>query len=124
VRKRTILVVDDDPTVTLYVSELLSVHGFTVVSAGDGEEGVARAAERSPDLILMDLNMPKVNGFEATKMLRRNARTEKIPIVALTALDSPADCESAFIAGCNDHLPKPLKGEDLLAKISFFLRLS
>jgi DNA-binding response OmpR family regulator len=57
-------------------------------------------------------------------MLRGNARTEKIPIVALTALDSPADCENAFIAGCDDHLQKPLKSEELLAKISSVLRLS
>ena len=123
-RKRTILVVDDDPTVILYVSELLSVHGFTVISAGDGAEGVARATERSPDLILMDLNMPKMNGFEAARTLRSNPRTERVPIIAMTSLDSPADCEDAFSAGCNDHIPKPLAGEALLAKISSLCRLS
>ena len=69
----------------------------------------------------MDLNMPKLNGFEATKRLRGNPRTERVPIIALTSLDSPSDCEGAFVAGCDDHIPKPLKGENLLAKIAAVL---
>jgi len=122
-RNKTILVVDDDPTVILYVGELLSARGFTVITAGDGEEGVARAKERPPDLILMDLSMPGMNGFEATGLLRRNLRTERIPIIAITSLDNSADCESAFVAGCDGHIQKPLAGDDLLAKISTVLRL-
>jgi twitching motility two-component system response regulator PilH len=124
VEKKKVLVVDDDPTTILYVSELLSASGYTVVSAGDGEEGVARAVESPPDLILMDLSMPKVNGFEATRMLRASPRTEKVPIIAMTSLDRTADCESAFVAGCNEHIAKPLKSEELFAKISSLLHLS
>jgi CheY-like chemotaxis protein len=120
---KTILLVDDDPTVLLYVGELLSARGFTVLTAADGEEGVARATERPPDLVLMDLRMPKLNGFEATRMLRRNPRTERVPIIAITSLESPEDCESAFVAGCDGHIQKPLAGDDLLAKISTVLRL-
>jgi len=122
-RNKTILVVDDDPTVTLYVGELLSARGFTVITARDGEEGVARATERPPDLVLMDLSMPGMSGFEATGLLRRNPRTERVPIVAITSLDSPGDCEGAFAAGCDGHIQKPLVGKDLLTKISTVLRL-
>jgi len=120
---KTILLVDDDPTILLYVGELLSARGFTVLTAADGEEGVARAKERPPDLILMDLRMPGMNGFEATRLLRGDLKTERIPIIAITSLDSPEDCESAFVAGCDGHIQKPLAGDDLLAKISTVLRL-
>lgn len=123
-KKKTILVVDDDPTIILYVGEVLSAHGFRMISATDGEEGIALATAEHPELILLDLVMPKMNGFEAARILRRNPRTERIPIIALTSLDSPGDCERAFLAGCNDHLQKPLERECLLAKISSVLRLS
>lgn len=113
---KRILVVDDvednRELVSLYLRE-----EYDVVEAADGREAIALATENRPDLILMDLSLPLVTGWEATEHLKRTEATKSIPIVALTAHAMPGDRERAIAAGCDDYMTKPVVRKDLLEKV-------
>jgi len=112
-----ILVADDVPDVRDIVAEYLGYHGYQVATAEDGLEALAKAFELSPDLILMDLSMPNLDGWEATRRLRRDARTQHIPVIAFTGHVLKAYLEAALDAGCDLVVTKPLRPGDLEAEI-------
>jgi two-component system cell cycle response regulator DivK len=106
---KRILVVEDDPDNRRIVAKVLSVEGYDVIEAIDGIEALARARAERPDLILMDLALPNVDGWEATRQLKSDPETRSIPVVALTAVAMRGDEEQARAAGCDDYLPKPAR---------------
>jgi two-component system cell cycle response regulator DivK len=117
----TILVVEDN-TQNLYLATyLLESAGYTVLSADDGTSGVARARESLPDIVLMDILLPGIDGYEATRLLRSEAATESITIVALTAYSMEGDEQAALDAGCDGYIAKPIDPTDFVDKVRAFL---
>ena len=113
-----ILMVEDNEMNRDMLSRRLERRGFTVVMAVDGAEGVAMSKTEHPDLILMDMSLPIMNGWEATRAVRADAATEAIPVIALTAHSMPGDREKAMEAGCDDYDTKPVDLPRLLAKMA------
>jgi twitching motility two-component system response regulator PilH len=114
---RKILVVDDSPTDRFYFSDMLQRSGYMVITADTGEEAIAKAASERPDLILMDVIMPGVNGFQATRAISRGEATKHIPIIICTTKGQPTDKIWGLRQGAADYLAKPIAQETLLAKI-------
>jgi CheY-like chemotaxis protein/anti-sigma regulatory factor (Ser/Thr protein kinase) len=112
-----ILIVEDTEAVTMLISDYLIQHGYQVIVARDGYEGIARSAETKPDLILMDVMMPELDGFETTRRIRNKPELAAVPIIALTALAMAGDRERCIAAGMNDYLSKPVKLKELLDTI-------
>lgn len=106
---KKILVVEDDTDNRRIVVKVLSVEGYDIVEATDGVQALARAHSERPDLILMDLALPNMDGWEATRRLKADPETRAIPIVALTAFAMRGDEEQARAAGCDDYIPKPAR---------------
>ena len=116
-----ILVVEDNEMNRDMVGRRLERRGYEVVVAVDGQEGVDMAQSENPDLILMDLTLPVLNGWEATRQLKQDTKTNGIPIIALTAHAMASDRESAIEAGCDDYDTKPLEFSRLIGKIHALL---
>jgi CheY-like chemotaxis protein len=116
-----ILLVEDNEMNRDMLSRRLRRKGFAVSIASDGPQGLAAALEGSPDLILMDLSLPGIDGWEATRLLKADPQTQAIPIIALTAHAMAGDRERAFEAGCDDYDMKPIDFARLLAKIEAVL---
>ncbi|WP_291270497.1 response regulator [Geothrix sp.] len=112
-----ILLVEDNEMNRDAISRLLERRGFTLLTAPDGEEGVRLCREALPDLVLMDLGLPGIDGFEATRRIKADPATQGIPVVALTARALTSDREAAFEAGCDDYDTKPVDLTRLVAKI-------
>jgi len=112
-----ILYVEDNEDNVYMLKTRLTRAGYTVIVATDGEQGVALAASEQPDLVLMDLSLPVVDGWEATRRIKAAADTCGIPVIALTAHAMPGDEERALAAGCNDFDTKPVELQRLLGKI-------
>ena len=104
-----ILLVEDNPDNLAIYIVALEHYGFTVLTATDGEAAIRLARESIPDLILMDVSIPKLDGWEATRLLKADAATRSIPIVALTAHALASDREKATAAGCDGYLAKPIE---------------
>jgi two-component system cell cycle response regulator DivK len=118
---KKILVVEDDPDNRRIVAKVLSVEGYHVVEATDGIEALEQARVEHPDLILMDLALPNMDGWEATRQLKGNAETRAIPVVALTAVAMRGDEEQARAAGCDDYLPKPARPAAIRAVVKKYV---
>jgi CheY-like chemotaxis protein len=116
-----ILVVEDNAFNRDLIRRFLELEGFEALVAKDGAEGVARAAAELPDLVLMDMALPVVDGWEATRRIKAAAATAHIPIIALTAHAMVGDREKALEAGCDDYETKPLDIERLIQKIKALL---
>lgn len=116
-----ILIVDDSPTEVHVFSKMLEKEGYQVLVAADGEEGVAKAKEEIPDLILMDVVMPGLNGFQATRKIHRDASTKHIPIVMVTTKDQDTDREWGMRQGATDYLVKPIDTAELADKLRTLL---
>ncbi|HTR14751.1 MAG TPA: response regulator [Roseiarcus sp.] len=114
---RILYVEDNDDNVFMLKMRFELVDGFEVLTASDGEEGYAKAAAESPDVILMDLELPIVDGWEATRRLKRDPATQNIPIIALTAHAMAGSREQALAAGCDEFDTKPIDFERLTQKI-------
>lgn len=112
-----ILLVEDNELNRDMLSRRLSRRGYEVLIAVDGEEGITQATDASPDVILMDMSLPKVDGWEATRQIKANTATAGIPVIALTAHAMAGDREQALAAGCDDYDTKPIELDRLLAKI-------
>ncbi|MCC8986323.1 MAG: response regulator [Candidatus Contendobacter sp.] len=108
-----ILIVDDSPTQTLSLSKILKKHGHEVLTAKDGEEGVEVAKKELPDLVLMDVVMPKINGFQATRQITKNPSTSHIPVIIVTTKDQETDRIWGARQGAKSYVTKPVE-EDLL----------
>ena len=115
---KTILVVDDSPTERHVLSELLTSNGYQVITAENGEEGVEKAKKELPDLILMDVVMPGLNGYQATRTLTRDETTKHIPIIVCTSKGQETDKIWGLRQGAIDYLVKPLNPEELLQRIA------
>ena len=111
---KRILIAEDDPLNMQLVREVLSMSGMQTIEAVDGLQAVELAAIEKPDLILMDMMMPKMNGFEATKRIRNNEDTAGIPIISLTASAMKGDVDDILAAGCDAYMSKPFKIPELL----------
>lgn len=119
-----ILVIDDDPTIAELVSINLEMAGYDISQAEDGIKGQALALQTQPDLILLDLMLPKVDGFTVCQRLRRDKRTANIPVLMLTALGQTQDKVDGFNAGADDYLTKPFEIEEMLVRVKALLRRS
>jgi two-component system, OmpR family, response regulator MprA len=118
--KAHILVVDDDPRITELLRRILAYEGYSVTIAASGDEALTRTLERPPDLIVLDIMLPGLNGLEVTQRLR--AASDYVPILMLTARDSVADRVAGFEVGADDYLVKPFAPEELLARVKALLR--
>ena len=112
-----ILYVEDNEDNVYMLKARLTRAGFTVIVATDGVEGVAMAASEQPDLVLMDLTLPNMDGEEATRRIKADPATNRIPVIALTANAMASDRAKALAAGCDDFDTKPVEIERLLGKI-------
>lgn len=112
-----ILIIDDSPTETFRFREILTRYGHTVVEASNGEDGVKMAQERLPDLVLMDIVMPGMNGFQATRQITRGVKTKHIPVVIVSTKDQATDRVWGKRQGACDYLTKPVEEYQLMAVI-------
>src|ERR1700691_6104160 len=119
----TILIVDDVPANLAVAVDYLEANQFHVVVAQDGEEGIERAQLVQPDLILLDVMMPGIDGFETCRRLKMDASTRDIPVIFMTALADTSDKVAGFAAGAVDYISKPFQIEELLARIKTHLAL-
>jgi two-component system cell cycle response regulator DivK len=116
-----ILLVEDNEMNRDMLSRRLIRHGYEVVMAVDGQQGTEMAISERPDLILMDMSLPVMNGWEATRQVKGNEVTRQIPVIALTAHAMAGDREKAMEVGCDDYDTKPVEWSRLLGKISALL---
>jgi CheY-like chemotaxis protein len=119
-RKRVLLVEDNEDNLVVYRTILEHV-GFLVIEARDGEEGVSRARTERPDIILMDISIPKMDGWEATQRLKADGETASIPIIALTAHALEEDRLKAMRAGCDGYLAKPVEPRRVVEEVEKFI---
>ena len=117
-----ILVVEDTPDNRQILRDLLTSAGYEVIEAINGAEGVAAAIEHLPDLILMDIQLPVLDGYEATRRIKAHAATAKIPVIAVTSYALSGDEAKAREAACDGYVPKPFSPRQLLAKVREFLQ--
>ncbi len=116
-----ILIVEDNELSRDMLSRRLRRKGFEVLVATDGQEGIAMAQRELPDLVLMDLSLPDLDGWEATRRLKKDAKTQHIPVIALTAHAMSGDREKAIDAGCDEYDTKPIDLRRLLSKMVRFV---
>jgi CheY-like chemotaxis protein len=117
-----ILLIDDNEPNRQFLSRRLSRRGFEVILAADGVAGVETAKAEKPDLILMDMNMPRLDGWEATRQIKADAAVAAVPVIGLTAHAMVGDRERAIEAGCADYHTKPVEFDKLLEQIESLLR--
>ena len=115
---QNILVVDDSPTDLKFLSDLLVKSGYKVSTAASGEEALAKVKQAKPDLVLMDIVMPGLNGFQATRALSKDDSTKDIPVIICTTRGQETDKVWGMRQGARDYIVKPVNQADLLAKIS------
>jgi len=118
---KRILVIEDTENNRRILNDLLTNAGFEVLEAVDGEKGVAMAAETRPDLILMDIQLPIVDGYEVTRRIKANPDLRHIPIIAVTSYALSGDDAKAMAAGCDGYFAKPFSPRVILAKVREFL---
>jgi two-component system, cell cycle response regulator DivK len=118
---KRILVIEDQEDNRRIVRDLLTSVGYEIIEAVTGEEGVTAAATHVPDLILMDIQLPGLDGYEATRRIKANPALRQVPIIAVTSYALSGDDVNAFAAGCDGYVSKPFSPRALLAKIRTFL---
>ena len=116
-----ILLVEDNPLNRELTSDLLELNGYQVLTAGTGEEGLVLAAEQRPDLILLDLSLPGMDGLEVARRLKANPDLAGVPLLAVTAHAAKQDEQRALAAGCTGYLSKPFDPRTFVATVSSFL---
>ncbi|MEX0817753.1 MAG: response regulator [Gaiellales bacterium] len=116
-----VLVADDDPDILTLVGFRLERAGYEVLPARDGEEALALALERQPDLAILDVMMPKLDGYEVTQRLRDDPATSGMPVILLTARVQEADITRGFEAGADDYIKKPFSPQELRARVQAIL---
>ena len=118
---KKILVIEDNETNLYLIKFILQHHDFQVLEARNGASGIELAARELPDLILLDIQLPIMDGYEAARRLRENPATKNIPIIAVTSFAMTGDREKVMQAGCNGYLEKPINPETIIKEISKFL---
>jgi DNA-binding response OmpR family regulator len=119
--QKKILVVDDEPDVASLLTLMLKSQGYAVITAGDGQEALEKARGEAPDLILLDVMLPRMDGYKVARMLKFDENYSKIPIIMLTAKIQERDKQTGLEMGANDYLTKPFDTAALLEKIKTFL---
>ena len=119
--RKKILLVDDSATTLMMEQMVLRGLPYQIVTAKNGREAVATAAAERPDLILLDVVMPEMNGFEACRQIRQLPATKDVPIIMVTTKGEEQNVETGFEAGCSDYITKPINSVELLAKVRNFL---
>jgi two-component system, cell cycle response regulator DivK len=112
-----VLLVEDQPELRQLYAEHLVLSGFTVIEAADGADAIARTGAHAPDVVLMDLSLPVIDGWEATRRLKADLKTAHIPVVALTAHDGSGELQRATSAGCDWFVPKPCPPDALITEV-------
>ncbi|MCK9355950.1 MAG: response regulator [Dehalococcoidia bacterium] len=118
---KRLLVVEDNEVNLYLIRFLLEKSGYEVIAAKDGLSGVELAATQRPDLVIMDIQLPDIDGLEATRRIRKSEADGKLPIVALTSYAMTGDRERALAAGCTGYIEKPIKPETFIAEIEHYL---
>jgi CheY-like chemotaxis protein len=118
---KTVLLVEDNEDNRIVYSTILQHFGYVVMEALNGEEGIAKARNERPDLILMDISIPVIDGWEATQVLKRDPETRGIPIIALTAHALASDREKAMEVGCDSYLAKPCEPKAVVSEVEKFI---
>ena len=113
----TVLVVDDDPVIQKLLQVNFEMEGYTVITAGDGEEGLAKAQAEHPDAVVLDVMMPKMHGLEVARRLKGDAETRSIPIILLSAKAQQADVQAGQATGADEYLTKPFDPLELLQRV-------
>lgn len=121
-KRAFILLVDDDELNLDLLSRKLQRNGYDTITAVDGKEAISLAESTKPDLILMDMSLPELDGWEATRQLKADNSTKNIPVISLTANAMPEDRAKALAAGCDEYETKPIVFENLFAKMEILLR--
>ncbi|MBI4862630.1 MAG: response regulator [Candidatus Riflebacteria bacterium] len=121
-RRKKILLVDDSDTALILERMILNRQSYELLVARDGQEAIDKALAERPDLIVMDVMMPGVNGFEATRVLRSKEPTKSTPIILVTTRSEAENMEAGFESGCTDYITKPINGTEFLAKIRTCLK--
>jgi len=119
--KQTILVIEDQEDNRRIFRDLLTSAGYNVIEAVNGVEGVSAAETHNPDLILMDIQLPGIDGYEATRRIKANPNLQKIPIIVVTSYALSGEDVKGFEAGCDAYVAKPFSPRELLAKIREYL---
>jgi CheY-like chemotaxis protein len=112
-----VLIVENHADMREILVRIFELMGFTAITSRDGREGVQRALAEKPDLIVMDIMMPEMSGWEATRILRGNPETKEVPVLAATVLFRPSDLQRCISAGCNDYIVKPFTVKQLRRKL-------
>jgi CheY-like chemotaxis protein len=120
--KKKVLLVEDNPATVDVIQKELEFLGYESIVAQDGKDGVEKAASYMPDMIIMDISLPKMDGLEASSLIRNNPKTKSIPILAATARALPGDKEKCLKAGCDDYIAKPFTHRELGAAMKKLLK--
>jgi CheY-like chemotaxis protein len=115
--RKKILVVDDSATIHMVVRMVLGKDRYILVAARDGAEAVDMARQEKPDLVVMDVVMPRMSGFEACRQMRQDDATKDIPVILVTTRGEPESVQKGYESGCNDYVTKPINSLELLAKV-------
>lgn len=116
-----VLVVDDEPNIVLSLEFLMQQAGFEVVTAEDGEQALARVNDAQPDLLLLDISLPGISGFDVLERLRHEAATAQLPIIMLTAHGRDVEREKGMALGADDYITKPFSTQSLVGKVKALL---
>jgi two-component system alkaline phosphatase synthesis response regulator PhoP len=120
-RRKKILIVDDSPTAVLWQRLILEADHYEIIVATDGDEGVSVARSERPDLVLLDVMMPRMNGFDALRLLRSDATLRSIPVLMVTTRSEMANVMEGYESGCNEYITKPVDRAELLMKVRSYL---
>ncbi len=118
----TILYIEDNPGNRMLIRRILEAEGYTVIEAVDGPQGLERAEHMTPDLILMDINLPGIDGYELTGLLKKLEHIACVPVIAMTANVMKGDREKTLAAGCDGYIQKPVDVDQLPLDIARFLK--
>jgi two-component system cell cycle response regulator DivK len=116
-RRPVVLIVEDETDLRNLYAQQLSLSGFDVLQAGNGQDAIATVSSQSPDVVVMDLSLPVIDGWEATRRLKADDRTAHIPVVALTGHDGSGELQRATTAGCDWFVPKPCPPDALITEV-------
>jgi two-component system cell cycle response regulator DivK len=120
--KNKILVIEDNEQNMYLVTFILEKHDFQVIQAFNGIEGLALAASQEPDLVLLDIQLPEMDGYAVAREMRKNQRLRETPIVAVTSYAMPGDREQALLAGCSGYIEKPINPDTFIFQIQDYLK--
>jgi DNA-binding response OmpR family regulator len=120
--RKKILLVDDSTTTLMMEQMVLRTQPYDIVTAKNGREAVSVAAAEKPDLILLDVVMPEMNGFEACRRIRQQITSTNVPIIMVTTKGEEHNVETGFRSGCSDYITKPINGAELLTKVRSWLQ--